>query len=66
MLNEIVKPRTTANNSFSLKMKWFNSKIRVDHKASYLKQDKVTFPSRNLVYLIIVYELGTWSQKWSD
>ena len=37
-----------------------NSKIGVRFKGSCLKQDKVAFTLRNVVNLIIVYELDTW------
>ena len=39
-----------------------NSRIRVEFKGSYLKQDKVTFTPRNIINLYIAYELDTWSQ----
>ena len=39
-----------------------NSIIRVDFKRSCLKQDKKPFPPKNVVYLLIVYELDGESQ----
>ena len=39
--NEKMKPSTASNNSLSQKLKWHNSKIRVEFKGSCLKQDKV-------------------------
>ena len=60
--NEKIKPPTAANNSFSTKMRWINnSKLRVELKGSCLKQVKVTFTTKNVVNLFIVYELDTWS-----
>ena len=38
------------------------SKIRIRFTGSCLKQDKVTFNPRNVVNLIIFYELDTWSR----
>ena len=61
--NEKIKPPATANNSPSLKMKWYNSKIRVELKGSCLKQDKVTFTPKNVVNLSIACELDTWSEN---
>ena len=40
-----------------------NSRIRLEFKWSRLKQDNATFTPSNEVNLIIVYELGTWSQN---
>ena len=46
----------SANNDL-----WMNnSKIGVRFKGSCLKQDNVAFTLRNVVNLIIVYELDTW------
>ena len=39
-----------------------NSRIRLELKASCLKQDKVPFTPNNVVYLYIVYDLDIWSQ----
>ena len=38
------------------------SNIRIRFTGSCLKQDKVTFNPRNVVNLIIFYELDTWSR----
>ena len=41
-----------------------NSRIRLKFKGSYLKQeDKAPFTPKNVVNLLIVYELDTWSQE---
>ena len=57
MSNEKIRPPTTSNNSLSPKLKWHNSKTRIEFKDSCFKQDKVTFTSNNIVDLLIVYEL---------
>ena len=59
MKNDKIKAPTTANKSLSPKLKWLNSKIRVEFKGSCLKEDKITFTLRNVVNLFIVYELDT-------
>ena len=59
--NETIRPPTTSNNSLSPKLKLGNSKIRVEFKGSYLKQDKVAFTPNNIVNLFIAYELDRWS-----
>ena len=40
---------TTANNSLSPKLKWHNSRMRVEFKGSCLTQDKVT----NVIYMLL-------------
>ena len=59
LLNEKINPRITTNDNISPKLKWHNSKIRVEFKGSCLKQDKVNSTPRNLVNLFSVYELDT-------
>ena len=43
-----------------------NSKMKVKIKKSYLKQDKLTFITRNSVNLFIIYELDIWSGDLKD
>ena len=74
MLNEKIKPPITANHSLSSKLVWMNnlkssklvwmnnSKTSERFTRRCLKQDKVTFNSRNIVNLFIVYELDMWSR----
>ena len=62
MSHEKIRPPTTSNTSLSPKLKWLNSKIRVEFKGVCLKQDKVTFTPNNIVNLFIVDELYTCSQ----
>ena len=51
------------NGCLSLTPGWMNSsRMRVEFKKSYLKQDKVTFTSINGVNLLYIYELDTWTQ----
>ena len=57
------RPPFTAIEIRSLELLWMkNSKIRLESKGSFLKQDKVTFTrnnvinSNNLINLFIVYE----------
>ena len=45
---EKTKPPTTSNNILFPKLKWHNSKIRVEIKGSCLKQDKVNFTPNNM------------------
>ena len=46
-----------------LQKKWFhNSKTRTEFRESCLKQDKASFIHRNMVNLLIVYELDTCSR----
>ena len=40
--SEKIRPSTTSSTCLSSKLKWRNSRIRVEFKGSYLKQDKVT------------------------
>ena len=60
--NAKIRSPTTSNDSLSSKLKWCNSKIRVEFKFSCLKQDKVTFAPNIVVNLFIIYELKRWSQ----
>ena len=53
-----IKP---SNNSLSPKTE-VTSCIAVKCKGSCLKQDKITFTSRNAVNLFIAYELDAWSR----
>ena len=62
-LSNTIRPPTTSNNSLSPKLKLRNTKIRVEFKGSYLKQDKVAFTPNNIVNSFIVYELDRWSQN---
>ena len=62
MSNEKIRPPTTSNNIRSPKLKWHNSRIRVEFKGSCVKQVKVTFTPNNVVNLFIVYELDRWSK----
>ena len=66
MSNEKIKTLITADHSLSPKLRWMNdSSIKVEVKVSCLKQDKLTFTPRNIVDLVIVYELDRWSQDLS-
>ena len=52
-----------ANKSFSPKLIWNESRIRLKLEESCLKQeDKAPFTSKNVVNSFIVYELDTWWQ----
>ena len=50
----------TANNNLSAKLEWYNSNMRVEFKESCLKQNRVTFAPRNVVYLFIAHELNAF------
>ena len=56
--NENISPPAATHYSFSLKLKLNNSKVRVDFKGIFLKQDKVTFTRKNIVKLYIAYKLN--------
>ena len=43
VVDEKIRPPTTSDNSLSPKLKWHNSRIRVEFKGSCLKQDRMTF-----------------------
>ena len=59
---EKIMPPYTTSKSFSPKLVWYNSRIKLKFKGSCLKQDKVTFTPKKLVNLFIAYELDhTWS-----
>ena len=61
--NKKIRSPITANYIFSPEFVWMNnSRIKVRLKRRCLKQDKVTFTSRNVVTLFILYELDTWLQ----
>ena len=57
---KIMTPHTT-NKSLSIKLVWYNSRIKLKFGGSCLKQDKATFTPKNVVSLF-VYELDTWSR----
>ena len=60
--NEKINSPYTTNHKLSPKIVWMNySRIRLEFKGSWLKQDKVTFTPNNLVNLFIVYEVDRWS-----
>ena len=62
--NEKFMPPFTSNKSLSSKLVWMNnSRIKIEFKGSFLKQDKAPFNPNNVVNLYIVYELNTWSQN---
>ena len=67
MSNEKISLDFTENHSLSSILIWLhNSRIRERIKKSCLKQDKVTFTPKDLVNLLIVYELDRWSQDLKD
>ena len=56
-----INPPVTASHNLSLKIVLKNnSRIRLEFKRSFLKQDKVTFNSNSVLNIFIVYELDTW------
>ena len=47
-------------NSLDPKLNWIrNSKLAVEFDGSYLNQETLTYSSKNVVNLFIVYELDT-------
>ena len=65
VLNEKIRSPTAANYYLSPKMKWHNSKLRVELKRSCLKQNKVTYTPSNRVNIFTDFELDRWSQDLS-
>ena len=60
-LKALDSPLKTVHSLRRPKPKWiYNSKIAVEFKGSYLKQDIGTFTNRNALNLFIAYELDTW------
>ena len=64
--NESIKPPTTSNNSFSPRLSYYGTKIRVQFTRSCLKQSKITFTHKKIVNIYIVYELGASTFHSSD
>ena len=61
--NEKFMPPFTSDKSLSPRLVWMNnSRIRLEFKGSFLKQDKAPFTPNNVVNAYIVYELNIWSQ----
>ena len=62
--NERFKPPYIASKNISPKLIWMNnSRLRLEFKGSFLKQeDKTAFTPNNVVNLFIVKELDTWSK----
>ena len=61
-----IKPPTTSNNSLSPRLRYNDTKIKVQFKGSCLKQSKFTFTHKKVVNIYIVYELGASSLHDSD
>ena len=60
---ESIKPPATLDNSLTPKLIFTeNGIIAIEFKGSCLKQDKATFTDKNMVNLLIVYELDTWTR----
>ena len=49
MIDEVIKPPATSNNSLSPALRYTGNKVRVKFVGSCLKQDKITFTHRTLV-----------------
>ena len=57
------KSNATLDNSLTPKLIFTeNGIIAIEFKGSCLKQDKATFTDKNMVNLLIVYELDTWTR----
>ena len=54
----------TANHSLSPKLKWHNSKMRVEFKEGCSKKDKVNFTPSNVVNLFTVCKLSIWAKDY--
>ena len=65
MSDEKIKPPYTTSKCLSPKLVWYNSGIKLKFKGSCFKQDKATFTPKNVVNLLVVFELDTWSQDLS-
>ena len=67
MSNEKLKPLYTPKKKLFSKLKWNKSRIRLRFEESCLKQeDTAPFMPKNVVNLVIVYELDTWSRDLND
>ena len=64
--NESIKPPTISNNSLNPRLKYNDTKIKVQFTGSCLKQPKFTFTHKKVVNIYIVYELGASSFHTSD
>ena len=54
-------PPYTTSKSLSPKLVWYNSRLKLKYKGSYLKQeDKAAFTPKKVVNFFIVYELDSW------
>ena len=47
-------------------LNYIGNKSRIKFDSQCLKQDKVTFPHKNLVNIYIVYKINLWGCKLSD
>ena len=63
MSNEKITPPYSTSNSFSPKLAWYNYKIKLKFKGSWLKQeDQAAFTPKNVVNFFIFFELDSWPQ----
>ena len=64
--NASIKLHATPNDSLSLKLSYYGTKIRVQFTKSCLKQSNHTFTHKKIVNIYIVYELAASSSHDSD
>ena len=57
LLDEIIKPPTTSDNSRNPKVSYYGAKARLEFRGGCLKQDKSTFNHGKILNIYIVYEL---------
>ena len=58
--DESIKTPAVSNNSLAPTLNYVNTKLRVKHDGSYLKQEKVIFTQNRLVNIYIAYEINLW------
>ena len=64
--NESIKPPTTSNNSLTLGLNYYGTKIKIKFTGSCLKQSDHIFSHNKVVNIYIVYELAPSSSDDSD
>ena len=63
---ETIKPPTTSDNSLTLAVSYYGTKMRVKFTGSCLKQSKVSYTHGKVVNIYIVCELGESSSHNND
>ena len=64
--DESITTLTTSGKSLNPALNYYDTKIRVKFTGSCLKQDKIIYTHRKIIYIYIVYELGASSSHIND